>query len=142
MNVQVNKDSLMPSGKGFAEAVTRLPGGARVHEVRRRAYQAFEALGLPSRRVEDFKYTDLRALMRSVAPSAPAPDPAALNRARDCLAQNARDGLRPLVLVDGVAVLEFSDVANLEQGVTIRALRDAVLHRDSIPTSFSQASGS
>jgi Fe-S cluster assembly protein SufD len=130
MNVAIAKNSLQPSGAGLAEVAARLPGGARVHEQRRRAYQAFEALGLPSRRVEDFKYTDLRALMRSIAPLAPPPDAAALNRARDALAQNAREGLRPLVLVDGMVALELSDLAGLEQGLTIRSLRDALAGDD------------
>ena len=63
---------------GFAIARERLPGAGKVVEIRRQAFEAYESAGLPHRRIEDWKYTDLRALMREVLPMAPAPDAAAL----------------------------------------------------------------
>ena len=48
----------------FALARGRLPGDGRVAEVRQAAIETYERLGLPHRRVEEWKYTDLRALMR------------------------------------------------------------------------------
>ena len=44
----------------FAEAAPRLPGGGWVARVRQEAMSWLAANGLPSRRVEAFKYTDLR----------------------------------------------------------------------------------
>lgn len=126
MNVQVLKNILPQAGASLVDGVAGLPGGARVQEARRRAYQTFEMLGLPTRRVEDFKYTDLRALMRTIAAPAPSPDAGALKLARECLARNARHGVRSLVLVDGVASVELSDMAGVEPGLTIRTLRDAL----------------
>ena len=65
----------------FAIARDRLPGTGAVAEARRAAFEAYDRVGLPHRRIEDWKYTDLRALMREVLPLAPAPDATALARA-------------------------------------------------------------
>src|SRR5204863_379841 len=47
------------------------------------AFERFARVGLPHRRVEEWKYTDLRALMRDAKPLAPPPDAAAKARAKD-----------------------------------------------------------
>ncbi len=69
-------------GDIFTLARGRLPGTGRVAEVRQQAFESYERTGLPHRRVEDWKYTDLRALMREVLPLAAAPDAVAIERAR------------------------------------------------------------
>jgi Fe-S cluster assembly protein SufD len=106
----------------FAVARDRLPGAGRVAEVRRQAFQVFESAGLPHRRIEEWKYTDLRALMREVLPLAPKPDAAALERARAALDSRAVEGASKLVLVDGVFAPELSDAAGA--GVSVRTLRE------------------
>jgi len=108
----------------FALARGRLPGDGRVAEVRQAAIEAYERLGLPHRRVEEWKYTDLRALMREVLPLAPMPDAAALARAGVALASVALAGAQKLVLVDGVVVPDLSDLGVSETGVTVRTLRE------------------
>src|SRR5947208_13108521 len=65
----------------FAAARARLPGKGKVAEIRQQAFEAYERAGLPHRRIEDWKYTDLRVLMREVLPLAAAPDAAALKYA-------------------------------------------------------------
>ena len=110
----------------FAIARDRLPGADKVAEARRAAFEAYEIAGLPHRRIEDWKYTDLRALMREVLPLAPAPDAAVLTRAGAALKQHAIDGVRRLVLVDGVFAPKLSDLDDLQKGLTIRTLRDAL----------------
>jgi Fe-S cluster assembly protein SufD len=118
----------------FAIARDRLPGAGKVAEQRRQAFEAYERSGLPHRRIEDWKYTDLRVLMRDVLPLAAAPDAAALKRADVALKPHAIEGLRRLVLVDGVFAPKLSDLGRLETGLSIRALRevlesdDAALH--------------
>jgi Fe-S cluster assembly protein SufD len=107
----------------------RLPGAGKVADLRRQAFDAYEAAGLPHRRIEEWKYTDLRALMREVLPLAPAPDAAALDRARGGLKPVVINGATRLVLVDGIFVPELSDTA--EAGVTLRTLRDALEDGDS-----------
>ncbi len=62
----------------FAIARDRLPGAGEAADMRQQAFEAYERVGLPHRRIEDWKYTDLRVLMREVLPLAAAPDAAAL----------------------------------------------------------------
>ncbi|MCU0953863.1 MAG: Fe-S cluster assembly protein SufD [Hyphomicrobium sp.] len=50
--------------KSFEERAARLPGNRAVADLRRAAIGAFASKGLPSRRVEEFKYTDLKANVR------------------------------------------------------------------------------
>ncbi|MBV9562739.1 MAG: Fe-S cluster assembly protein SufD [Bradyrhizobium sp.] len=110
----------------FAAARDRLPGKGKVADTRQQAFEAFERAGLPHRRIEEWKYTDLRALMREVKGLAPRPDTTALARAKAALARLAiRDAAR-LVLVDGIFVPEFSDLAGLEAGVSVQALREVL----------------
>jgi len=115
----------------FAVARDRLPGTGKVTEARNAAFEAYERIGLPHRRIEDWKYTDLRALMREVLPSAAAPDAAALKRAAAAVKHQEVKGARPLVLVDGVFVAKLSDVGGLEKGLSIRTLRDVLETGDS-----------
>src|SRR3954462_7385679 len=61
-------------------AKARLPGAG---PLRAAAFERFATPGLPHRRVEEWKYTDLRALMRDAKPLAAPPDAAAKARARD-----------------------------------------------------------
>ena len=110
----------------FAVARDRLPGTGKVAEARSAAFEAYERVGLPHRRIEEWKYTDLRALMREVLPLAPAPDATALKRVAAAVKLQAFKGARPLVLADGVFVPKLSDVGGLEKGLTIRTLRDVL----------------
>jgi Fe-S cluster assembly protein SufD len=48
----------------FESVASTLPGGAKVLALRREALREFTAHGLPHRRVEAWKYTDLRAQLR------------------------------------------------------------------------------
>jgi Fe-S cluster assembly protein SufD len=110
----------------FAIARDRLPGSAKIADARQQAFEAYERVGLPHRRIEEWKYTDLRVLMREVLPSAAAPDAAALARAGAALKLHAIRGVRRLVLVDGVFAPKLSDAADLEKGLGIRTLREVL----------------
>src|SRR5262249_59199867 len=70
----------------FAAVKRALPGPATVGVLREDAFRRFETEGLPHRRVEEWKYTDLRALMREAKPLAGLPDAAAKARAKAALA--------------------------------------------------------
>jgi Fe-S cluster assembly protein SufD len=54
----------------FAAARAKLPGKGAIADLREAAFQRFDAAGLPHRRLEEWKYTDLRALMREAKPLA------------------------------------------------------------------------
>src|SRR6201995_5250167 len=113
----------------FTVARERLPGSGKVMDARRQAFEVFERAGLPNRRIEEWKYTDLRALMREILPLAPAPDADAIKRAGAALKTVSVKGATRLVLVDGVFVSELSDTA--EAGVNVRTLREALEGGDS-----------
>jgi Fe-S cluster assembly protein SufD len=127
MNVVLAKtDTAHAPSDILAVARDRLPGAGKVADLRRQAFEAWERLGLPHRRIEDWKYTDLRVLMREVLPLAAAPDAAALQRAAAALNLHAIGGVRRLVLVDGVFAPKLSDTADLGKDISIRSLRDVL----------------
>ncbi|MEH2569472.1 Fe-S cluster assembly protein SufD [Bradyrhizobium sp. AZCC 2289] len=135
MNVVVAKtETGRAMSDAFAIARDRLAGTGKVSDHRRQAFDAYGREGLPHRRIEDWKYTDLRALMREVLPLAPAPDGPALTRAGSALKLHAVAGARRLVLVDGVFAPKLSELGDPEKGLGIRTLRevleagDAMLH--------------
>src|SRR5947209_4469384 len=127
MNVVLAKTD---TGRALSDALEfardRLPGVGKVVELRCQAFEAYQRAGLPHRRIEDWKYTDLRALMREVLPLAPAPDVAALKRASAALNLHAIAGVRRLVLVDGIFEPKLSEAGSLEQGLGIRTLREVL----------------
>jgi Fe-S cluster assembly protein SufD len=114
----------------FAAARRALPGAGAVAALRQDAFARFESDGLPHRRVEEWKYTDLRALMREARPLAGMPDAATKARARDISAKLAAIEARRIVFVDGAFAPELSDLASLEAGLTIRSLAAALAAGD------------
>jgi Fe-S cluster assembly protein SufD len=127
MNLALAKtDTMRALDDIFAIARDRLPGVGPVADARQRAFEAYERVGLPHRRIEDWKYTDLRVLMRELLPLAAAPDAAALKRAGSALKLHAIAGVRRMVLVDGVFAPKLSQMTDLERGLGIRTLRDVL----------------
>ncbi len=114
----------------FAEARTRLPGDDAIAARREAAFELFAKEGLPHRRIEEWKYTDLRALMREAKPLASPPDAAAKARAKTAGALLGDVEARRLVFVDGAFVPELSDLAGLEHGLSIGSLADALAASD------------
>lgn len=109
--------------QAFESAKTTLPGNG---ESRAHAFEQFNSRGLPHRRVEEFKYTDLRALLREVAPFAAIPSAdeakAALASAK---ALSEASGLQ-VPFVNGHFVREAVDLRNLPDNVEIVPLREAL----------------
>ncbi len=58
----------------FAAWARDLPGSAAIGKLREEAMAAFERSGLPHRRIEAWKYTDLRAAVKAFAPIATTDD--------------------------------------------------------------------
>jgi Fe-S cluster assembly protein SufD len=110
----------------FAQARPRLPGGPAVAAQRAAAFDVFAREGLPHRRVEDWKYTDLRALMRDAKPLAPPPDAAAKAKGKSAGAVVGDVETRRVVFVDGAFVPELSNLAGLEAGLEIGSLAEAL----------------
>jgi Fe-S cluster assembly protein SufD len=116
--------------QAYGEARGRLPGDGAIAAQRAAAFDVFAKNGLPHRRVEEWKYTDLRALMRDAKPLAAPPDAAAKARAKTAGALLGDVEARRLVFVDGAFVAELSDVGNLERGLTINSLAQALASGD------------
>src|SRR5262245_2121662 len=115
----------------WQDAKARLPGPAAL---RTAAFERFANTGLPHRRVEEWKYTDLRTLMREAKPLAAPPDAAAKGRARQAALLGDFE-CRRLVFVDGAFVPELSDTTSLEAGLTIRPMAQALAAGDQLLTS-------
>jgi Fe-S cluster assembly protein SufD len=116
--------------QAYSEARGRLPGDDAIAAQRAAAFDVFAKAGLPHRRVEEWKYTDLRALMRDLKPLAAPPDAAAKARAKTAGALLGDVEARRLVFVDGAFVPELSDVGNLERGLSVSSLAKALSEGD------------
>src|SRR3954469_11961106 len=108
--------------ESYAAAKPKLPGDRKVVALRDAAAARFDVLGLPHRRVEEWKYTDLRALIREAKPIAGAPDAASLALAKDAGKLVGDMDARRIVFADGAFVPELSDLNNLSPGLTIRSM--------------------
>jgi Fe-S cluster assembly protein SufD len=114
----------------FGAAKDKLPGNGEVAAARTAAFHRFEAQGLPHRRVEEWKYTDLRALMRDAKPLASPPDAGAKARAKGAGQMLADVDCRRIVVVDGTLVPELSDLQDLEEGLSIGSMAAALAAGD------------
>ena len=104
--------------------VATLPGGTAVARRREAAIALFEKSGLPHRRVEEWKYTDLRALMKTAAPLAGGADAAVLTALASADPLAALDRAR-LVVVNGSYRPDLSDLGGLD-GITVTALSEVL----------------
>jgi Fe-S cluster assembly protein SufD len=118
----------------FAAARPNLPGGGETSALRREAFDRFAAQGLPHSRVEAWKYTDLRRLLRDAKPLALPPDAAAKAVAGKAGALFAGLGFRRLLIVDGTFVPELSDLDDLESGVTVRSMAEQLAADEASPS--------
>jgi len=114
----------------FSQARTRLPGDGMIAARRKAAFDLFAKEGLPHRRVEEWKYTDLRALMREAKPLASPPDAAAKARAKTAGKSLGDVETRRIVFVDGAFIRELSDLTGQEAGLSVGSLADALVAGD------------
>ncbi|MCX2722815.1 Fe-S cluster assembly protein SufD [Roseibium salinum] len=112
----------------FERARDGLSGSVAVAALREAAIGQIRDKGLPHRRVEEYKYTDLRAFMKSAAALAAPADAAAAKTVLD-----SQDGFADLdryriVLANGAYVPELSDADALAgEGVTLSSMADALV---------------
>jgi Fe-S cluster assembly protein SufD len=112
----------MALADAFEAARAGLPGDADFDAARARAIDSVIAAGLPHRRIEAWKYTDLRTLMREVRGLATAPGAAEIEAAKEFAPQFDGD---TIVLVNGRVVPELS-ACELPEGVSAVYLGDAL----------------
>ena len=129
---QMKSAAELALAQSYAAAKPKLPGDGKVVALRDAAFRRFDTHGLPNRRVEEWKYTDLRALMRDAKPLAAPPDEAAKARATAAGQLLADLDARRIVFVDGVFTPELSDLANLSPGLEVRSLAQALAAGDAL----------
>ncbi len=129
---QIKTNAELALAQAYSAEKARLPGDRKVVALRDAAAARFDALGLPHRRVEEWKYTDLRALIREAKPIAGAPNAAGKARAKDAGKVIGDMDARRVVFVDGTFVPELSDLANLSPGLTIRSMAQALAEGDAL----------
>ena len=96
------------------EQLLERPDASASNAVRLAAMDRFSEIGLPDRRVETWRYTDVASLgAKEFSFVAPAPDAAMLGRVADVLVSvEGSTGTRRLVFVDGHLVDSLSSAAN------------------------------
>src|SRR3984893_3641294 len=105
--------------RAFDASKGGLPGNTDVAKWREASLKAFNASGLPHRRIEAWHYTALRPLLRDALPLATCPGAATIDALRKEFAA-VRAPVRRLVLVDGFFVPELS--GGLPEGLKVRSL--------------------
>ena len=110
--------------EAFTAAEASLPGGAWLRALRKDAIGAFTGRGLPHRRVEEWKYTDVRAFMREAFPLTPGVVPDA--KTASALIEAALPGAD----LSGTHALFFDGTAVSEAGISaISEIESAFLAR-------------
>ncbi|OZC03129.1 Fe-S cluster assembly protein SufD [Rubricoccus marinus] len=94
-------------------------------DLRAKSRQHFEALGLPTKKLEAWKYTDLRPALKEDYQFAAGDGTSTFApEAIDAFAIPGLDAAR-LVVVNGAVVDALSDLSALGEGVTVGSLREA-----------------
>ena len=127
---QIKTNAELALAQAYAAEKSKLPGDRKIVALREAAAARFDALGLPHRRVEEWKYTDLRALIREAKPIAAAPSAAGKARAQDAGKLAGDIDARRIVFVDGTFVPELSDLADPPPGLTVRSMAQALAAGD------------
>lgn len=141
MNLQLLKTKAEQAlVENFETVLPKLPGGSRVQAARKAAIGQFGALGLPHRRIEEWKYTDLRAAVKEIA------EPAVDDRTKVTKAElNAALGPLAAVKVSQVVFVNGhynKGLSNFAAGdVDVTALRQVLDGDDASGTGLSDVEG-
>ncbi|MEO0618298.1 MAG: Fe-S cluster assembly protein SufD [Pseudomonadota bacterium] len=102
-----------------------LPGDATVAKARTEAMARFEAHGLPNRRVEEWKYTDLRAAIKEALPLSDDDD-ASVQAVETAIAPLLATGAARMTLVDGHYAPNLSNPETAGDAVLVTPLASAL----------------
>jgi Fe-S cluster assembly protein SufD len=127
MNVAVMKTKAEQAlTEAFESVAARLPGSAAVKKRRAEAIGTFGSLGLPHRRIEEWKYTDLRASFKEALPPALQDDaPLTIAELIVALGPLAHVDAHRVAFVNGYHRPELDDV-NEATGLEVAALGRAL----------------
>ncbi len=113
----------------FEQARSALPGTGWVERLRRDSIDAFGARGLPHRRIEEWKYTDLRERLTDVSVTAATSPRPIIDRKRvdRALGPLATLEAHRVVFLDGRYSADLSDTGACGVGVDVQSLGSALL---------------
>ena len=110
----------------FEAVAAKLPGGRAVADARKAAIGAFAGLGFPHRRIEEWKYTDLRSAVKEALPPAIADaTPVTASELDSALEGLATLDAHRVVFVNGMHRPDVS-AASMEKGLEIGPLAFAL----------------
>ncbi|ELR68968.1 Iron-sulfur cluster assembly protein SufD [Fulvivirga imtechensis AK7] len=139
---EVIKDAIEQEFTTNFEALEKRLNGASalpIHQVRKKAINAFQELGLPTARNEEYKYTDLKkALQKTFDFKAPSPQ-GKINREtiEECLIPGLDANI--LIFINGVFSNELSTIISPEDQLTIKDLEAATMEdKELIDNYFAQ----
>ena len=105
----------------FQKNFQNRPGQKAWSQVRKNAYAYFAKAGLPTKKLEHWKYTGLSHLTESqLAPAASKPAPA--SDVKDSIKSYLSQDFYNLVFIDGNFIPEVSDLKNLQRQVQVETL--------------------
>lgn len=111
----------------YSKVADTLPGDGAVRDVRDSAIRVFATEGFPHRRIEEWKYTDLRAMVADALPLKAGTDKAVTRADVDAaLGPLAALDAQRLVMVDGAFSKDLSDGVS-QDGVSYTCLSDALV---------------
>lgn len=112
--------------ESFEAVAAKLPGGRAVAETRKAAIGAFAGLGFPHRRIEEWKYTDLRAAIKeALQPAIADATPVTASEVEAALEGLAALDTHRVVFVNGTHRPDLS-TTNTEKGLEIGPLAFAL----------------
>ncbi|MBS4012008.1 MAG: Fe-S cluster assembly protein SufD [Roseovarius sp.] len=122
----------------FSASKAALPGDASAREA---AFARFTKAGLPHRRVEEWKYTDLRAAMREAAPLAPQLSDRAVEKALSGNDFFAEANAAKIAIVNGHVSEGASELGALPDGVNVVTLSQALAENHPLLASLGAIKG-
>ena len=112
--------------ESFEAVAAKLPGGRAVADARKAAIGAFAGLGFPHRRIEEWKYTDLRSAIKEALPPAIADaTPVTVSELETALEGLAALDAHRVVFVNGTHRPDLS-TTNTEKGLELGPLAFAL----------------
>ncbi|MEO1282475.1 MAG: hypothetical protein AAFV69_12155, partial [Pseudomonadota bacterium] len=125
----------------FTQVVDQLPGSPDVRALRDKAISEFDALGLPHRRIEEWKYTDLRNQLKEALPVALGDDTAlTIADVIVALGPLAHVDANRVVLVNGRHRSELSNTDGID-GVNVSSVAAALSQDGDVLKSIELADG-
>lgn len=111
---------------GHASAAASLPGGSLLAGERSDAIKAFAADGLPNRRLEDYRYFDLRQMLAKAGPLALTPAASGVEVSDDAADLFADIDRYVAVFINGRLNTAQSSLEELPEGIELLTYADAL----------------